>query len=145
MDKQFHQTGNYVVWLLTHTLTLNEATIATGSHVMHNSSDCFHAIGIYCDTLFYGTLYVFMCLSSVTPNKKHQLNPRRFVSNATCIHSGSKNWSGNVDIDGRGQDCSNSIANALELQQSCYKPSIWYLIKYAHRLVVNYFLMIQVC
>ena len=24
------------------------------------------------------------------------------------------------------QDCSNSIANALELLQSCSKPSIWY-------------------
>ena len=30
------------------------------------------------------------------------------------------------DIDGLVQDCSNSIANALELLQSCTKPSIWY-------------------
>ena len=28
------------------------------------------------------------------------------------------------DIDGLVQDCSNSIANALELLQSCSKPSI---------------------
>ena len=28
-------------------------------------------------------------------------------------------------IDGLVQDCSNSIANALELLQSCTKPSIW--------------------
>ena len=28
------------------------------------------------------------------------------------------------DIDGLVQDCSNSIANALELLQSCTKPSI---------------------
>ena len=28
-------------------------------------------------------------------------------------------------IDGFVQDCSNSIANALELQQSCTKPSIY--------------------
>ena len=30
------------------------------------------------------------------------------------------------DIDGWAQDCSNSIANALELLQSCTKPSISY-------------------
>ena len=29
------------------------------------------------------------------------------------------------DIDGSVQDCSNSIANALELLQSCTKLSIW--------------------
>ena len=29
-------------------------------------------------------------------------------------------------IDGLVQDCSNSIANALELLQSCTKPSIWW-------------------
>ena len=28
-------------------------------------------------------------------------------------------------IDGLVQDCSNSIANALELVQSCTKPSIY--------------------
>ena len=28
------------------------------------------------------------------------------------------------NIDGLGQDCSNSIANALELLQYCFKPSI---------------------
>ena len=28
-------------------------------------------------------------------------------------------------IEGLVQDCSNSIANALELQQSCTKPSIY--------------------
>ena len=30
------------------------------------------------------------------------------------------------EIDGLVQDCSNSIANALELLQSCTKPSIWW-------------------
>ena len=30
----------------------------------------------------------------------------------------------NTDIDGLVQDCSNSTANALELLQSCNKPSI---------------------
>ena len=29
-------------------------------------------------------------------------------------------------IDGLGQDCSSSIANALELLQSCTKPSMNY-------------------
>ena len=31
-------------------------------------------------------------------------------------------------IDGLAQDCSNSIANALELMQSCTKPSIWFVV-----------------
>ena len=31
----------------------------------------------------------------------------------------------NQNIDGLVQDCGNSIANALELPQSCSKPSIW--------------------
>ena len=32
------------------------------------------------------------------------------------------------DIDGLVQDCSNYIANALELLQSCTKPSIYQLV-----------------
>ena len=32
-------------------------------------------------------------------------------------------------LDGLVQNCSNSIANALELLQSCTKPSIWSLIQ----------------
>ena len=32
------------------------------------------------------------------------------------------------DIYGLGQDCSNSIANALELLQSCTKSSIFFVI-----------------
>ena len=31
--------------------------------------------------------------------------------------------------DGLVQDCSNSIANALELLQSCTKPLIWVRLK----------------
>ena len=31
-----------------------------------------------------------------------------------------------INIDGLVQDCSNSIANALELLQSCTKP--WYML-----------------
>ena len=30
------------------------------------------------------------------------------------------------NISGLAQDCSNSIVNALELLQSCTKPTIWY-------------------
>ena len=33
----------------------------------------------------------------------------------------------NANINGLSQDCSNSIANALELLQSCTKPSIYYM------------------
>ena len=32
-----------------------------------------------------------------------------------------------ANIDGLVQDCSNSIANALDLLQSCTKPLIWYI------------------
>ena len=32
------------------------------------------------------------------------------------------------DTDGLVQDCSNSFANALELLQSCTKPSIYLVI-----------------
>ena len=35
-------------------------------------------------------------------------------------------------FDGLVQDCSNSIANALELLQSCAKPSILYLSHISH-------------
>ena len=39
------------------------------------------------------------------------------------------------DIDGLTQNCSNSIANALELLQSCTKPSILYsLVSLIHEL-----------
>ena len=31
-------------------------------------------------------------------------------------------------VDGLVQDCSNSIANALELLQSCAKPSMWWSV-----------------
>ena len=30
-------------------------------------------------------------------------------------------------LDGLGQDCGNPMANAQELQQSCTKPSYWYM------------------
>ena len=33
-----------------------------------------------------------------------------------------------MNIHGLVQDCSNSIANALELLQSCTKPSIYYSV-----------------
>ena len=42
------------------------------------------------------------------------------IPNATVIITPSQD-----NIDGLVQDCSNSIANALELLQSCTKPSIW--------------------
>ena len=47
-----------------------------------------------------------------------------FEMAALCIkvHKTQRN------IDGLAQDCSNFIANALELVQSCTKPSIWLII-----------------
>ena len=41
------------------------------------------------------------------------------------------------EIDGLVQDCRNSIANALELLQSCTQPS-----KYAYNFVVLCFVMV---
>ena len=46
---------------------------------------------------------------------KHQTDSH--VSTQTVRHS-------NLYVDGLAQDCSNAITNALELLQSCYKPSI---------------------
>ena len=37
-------------------------------------------------------------------------------------------WRRVIRIDGLVQDCSNSIANALELLQSCTKPSMYALV-----------------
>ena len=39
------------------------------------------------------------------------------------------------NIDGLVQDCSNSIANALELLQSCTKPSTWYCMQQKNDLI----------
>ena len=41
-------------------------------------------------------------------------------------------------FDGLVQDCGNSIANALELLQSCTKPSIWSLMHSEESFVINY-------
>ena len=38
-------------------------------------------------------------------------------------------WDLLLNLDGLAQDCSNSIANALELLQSCIKPSIYAIKK----------------
>ena len=49
-----------------------------------------------------------------------------------------------IHIDGSIQDCSNSIANTLKLQQSCTEPSIcesWNVVKATeHDLTLKYFL-----
>ena len=51
------------------------------------------------------------------------------------------NWSqyptGSDYIDGLVQDCGNSIANALELLQSCTKPSILDPFQWMSKAVVN--------
>ena len=46
-----------------------------------------------------------------------------------CNYSSMPNW---YNIDGLVQDCSNSIANALELLQSCIKPLIYTSMDYWH-------------
>ena len=50
----------------------------------------------------------------------------KFAGGILCektLHGHHKTY---LYIDGLVQDCSNSIANALELLQSCTKPSIWH-------------------
>ena len=44
-----------------------------------------------------------------------------------------------LHIEGLAQDCSNSIANALELLQSCTKPSICIMLKPYHLIQVTDF------
>ena len=51
-----------------------------------------------------------------------------FVSSQYCLPSSMSN----TYFNGFVQDCSNSIANALKLLQSCIKPSIWPCLKNAH-------------
>ena len=62
----------------------------------------------------------------------HYIGPVPY-SNTALIRNNIRKWNYILEIffwkipsyfDGLGQDCSNSIANALELLQSCTKPSI---------------------
>ena len=46
-----------------------------------------------------------------------------------------------LDVDGLVQDCSNPIANALELLQSCNEPSINDADIYAHKILMYIILM----
>ena len=54
-------------------------------------------------------------------------------------------------IDGLEQDCSNSIANTLELRQSCTKPSIYYVmcdnvfLSEAYGYACNWWFFISLC
>ena len=43
----------------------------------------------------------------------------------------------NLDIDGLVQDCSTSSALAMELLQSCAKPSIWFWMMFKVLLTIN--------
>ena len=46
-----------------------------------------------------------------------------YIQCRICVTRGRKLKG--IDVDGFVQDCSNSMANALDLLQSCTKPSIW--------------------
>ena len=50
----------------------------------------------------------------------------------------------NTNIDGLVQDCSNSIVNALELLQSCTKPSIscWRVYSASHKLCTQFIVLV---
>ena len=70
--------------------------------------------------------------SGVEPEKKKE---RRVLKRATGendnedngdVKQKKKKWL-KEDDDGLAQDCGNSIANALELPQSCTKASIYFM------------------
>ena len=52
----------------------------------------------------------------------NQCTNRQIVRMHTMVKNGK-----HQQIGGLEQDCSNSIANALELQQACSKPSKWWM------------------
>ena len=54
------------------------------------------------------------------------LTKRLFQVNFWNDFQTCQTMNGKEHFDGLVQDCSNSIANALELLQFCTKPSIWY-------------------
>ena len=62
--------------------------------------------------LYFVCDFAFCFLTEGGTNEKH------YVMHICIIHSKKS------DIDDLVPDCSNSIANALELLQSCTKPSI---------------------
>ena len=65
----------------------------------------------------------------------HQWNPAVFTLrqfNWKCSRNQSLEYVAKLQINGLVQDCSNSIANALELLQSCTEPSIWYRHHISH-------------
>ena len=104
---------------------------------LHSPIDIIHVLLLFCARLqclhCWGNEYYLHA-------RRHWLNLRKFVqffvSHIFMICSsfcpGTKSHShqfGNFLwirlIDGLVQDCNNSIANALELLQSCTNPSIW--------------------
>ena len=71
---------------------------------------CFGLFDNVCCFLWWISVTWFFDMFCLFPWHRDNLRPNRLNLN---------------DIDGLVQDCSNSIANALELLQSCTKPSIW--------------------
>ena len=66
-------------------------------------------------------------VTSRTVMTKHEYQqPKLYHSSPLNWHGWLKSLLQQDNIDGLVQDCSNSIANALELLQSCTKPSILY-------------------
>ena len=59
-----------------------------------------------------------MCLSSIAAKQHAKLQSEMDILTHSLIGSGLH------EIDGLVQDCNISIANALEILQSCTKPSI---------------------
>ena len=97
----------------------------SGNH--HHQGDsvekCYHYI--FCNTMRYLMLQVHITKAA------HNLPVRtRYQGSFVCILGKIM-----VDIDGLMQNCSNSSASALELLQSCTKPSLsLYIYTYIYRL-----------
>ena len=132
------------VWISTLTLSIlgNVVIIATPHASIHYAN-----VSIYKQELLMG--------SHCWRNGNTWIDDTIRLINQTHITLCSRyryvNWRLNVIerigyFDGLGQDCSNSIANTVEILQSCTKPSIYrdihtvYRLNYAHGFVVLCFL-----
>ena len=77
---------------------------------LYNSPQIFQVID------YHGVEGIFLHIIWVDMLVKDYINASNQFQCNTCMY--------NAYIDGLVQDCSNSIANALELLQACTKPSI---------------------
>ena len=118
---------NWNVWLMIYDICLY---MTNYTHI-----DCQHIIN--CEDLHWIKIVTAKHALDYFSNKHWKVwafvNPRPPL-NFTCHFyvDSSSAQTGNNNIDGLVQDCSNAITNALETLHFCTKPSIWKLSKYKH-------------